>query len=63
MVMVVSLNCTNAFGSYITMATGYSVIKKAEGPVLVVMAENRGDEPPSISLRLPHNDTPPHWQF
>ena len=45
MVMVVSLNCTNAFGTYITMATGYSVTEKAEGLVLVVTAENRGDEP------------------
>ena len=43
--VVVSMNYTLAFGSYITMVTGYSVIKKAGGPVLVVTAENRGDEP------------------
>jgi hypothetical protein len=45
MAMVVSLNCTNAFGSYITMETGFSVTVKPEGLALVVMAENRGDVP------------------
>ena len=43
--MVVSLNCTNAFGSYITMETGFSVVVRPEGLALVVMAENRGDVP------------------
>jgi hypothetical protein len=43
--MIVSLNCTNAFGSYITMTTGFSVTEKSEGSALLVMAENRGDEP------------------
>lgn len=45
MVMAVSLNCTNAFGAYITMETGFSVTVKPDGPALVVMAENRGDVP------------------
>lgn len=43
--MIVSLGCTNAFGAHITMATDYSVTTKQEGLALLVMAENRGDEP------------------
>lgn len=43
--MVVSLSCTNAFGSYITMATGFSVTVSPEGLALLVTTENRGDEP------------------
>jgi hypothetical protein len=43
--MVVSLKCTSAFGSYITMVTDFSVAVKSEGLTLVVMAENRGDVP------------------
>ncbi len=43
--MVVSLNCTNAFCSYITMATDFSITVNSEGLAIVVMAENRGDVP------------------
>jgi len=43
MVMVVSLNGTNAFGAHITMATDFSVTVKPGQLVLVVTAENRGD--------------------
>jgi len=43
--MVILLSCTNAFGSYITMATGFSVTVSSQGLTLVVEAENRGDVP------------------
>jgi len=45
MTMVVLLTCTSAFGAHITMTTSFSVIKKPEGLVLEVTAENRGDVP------------------
>ena len=41
--MIISMNCTNAFGAHITLATDFSVSVKPEGLALVVMAENRGD--------------------
>lgn len=44
-VMVVSLKSTNAFGSYITMVTDFSVAVESGGLTLVVTAENRGDVP------------------
>ena len=44
-VMVVSLQSTNAFGSYITMVTDFSVAVESEGLTLVVTAENRGNVP------------------
>jgi len=37
------LHSTQAFGSYITMATGFSVVVESESLTLVVTAENRGD--------------------
>lgn len=43
--IVVSLCGTNTFGSYITMATSFSVTVKSEELTLVVMAENRGNVP------------------
>jgi len=41
--MIISMNCTSAFGAHITLATDFSVSVKPEGLVLVVMAVNRGD--------------------
>ena len=43
--MIISMNCTSAFGAHITLATDFSVSVKLEGLVLVVMAVNRGDVP------------------
>ena len=45
LIMVISLFCSSAFGSYITLATGFSVIEKSGELMLVVIAENQGDEP------------------
>lgn len=45
MALVILQSGRCAIGSYITLATGYSVIDEAGEPVLVVTAENRGDEP------------------
>ncbi|MGB5180290.1 MAG: hypothetical protein WBP44_16360 [Gammaproteobacteria bacterium] len=39
------MNCTNAFGAHITLATEFSVSVKPEGLTLLVMAENRGNVP------------------
>lgn len=41
----VLLLCAKAFGTYITMATEFSVTVNPEGLALVVSAENRGDVP------------------
>jgi hypothetical protein len=41
--MTLMLSCANVIGSYITMATSFSVTETSEGPMLEVMAENRGD--------------------
>jgi len=43
--MAVLFISTPAFGAYITMATGFSVVEKPEGLTLEVTAENRGDVP------------------
>lgn len=43
-VIVISMHGTNAFGSYITMVTDFSVTASAEELTVAVKAENRGDE-------------------
>jgi hypothetical protein len=43
--IVVLFHCTNVFGAYITMVTGFSVVVKPDSLLLEVSAENRGDVP------------------
>lgn len=44
-VLIMLLNCTNAFGANITLVTDFLVRMKPEGLALELMTENRGDVP------------------
>ena len=55
--MVILLQCTNAFGAYITMATEFSVTVKPDELTLVATAENRGDVPAhAVQFEIIFND-------